>query len=95
MRARAALVETAYGRAVLRPARHGPEAEHLLQRELTVDNIPLGKPHQLRHTAATRLRKQFGIEAARVILGHRSSAVTEIYAEVDRSRAVEVLEAVG
>jgi len=58
-------------------------------------SIPLWKPHQLRHTAATRLRKQFGIEAARVILGHRSSAVTEIYAEVDRSRAVEVMAEVG
>jgi integrase len=57
--------------------------------------IPVWKPHQLRHTAATRLRKQFGIEAARVILGHRSSAVTEIYAEVDRSRAVEVMGEVG
>ncbi len=58
-------------------------------------SVPLWKPHQLRHTAATRLRKQFGIEAARVILGHRSSAVTEIYAEVDRSRAVEVMAEVG
>ncbi len=57
--------------------------------------VPVWKPHQLRHTAATRLRKQFGIEAARVILGHRSSAVTEIYAEVDRSRAVEVMAEVG
>jgi integrase len=58
-------------------------------------SVPAWKPHQLRHTAATRLRKQFGIEAARVILGHRSSAVTEIYAEVDRSYAVKVMAEVG
>lgn len=29
-------------------------------------------PNQLRHTAATRLRKQFGLATARVILGHQS-----------------------
>jgi integrase len=28
-------------------------------------------PHQLRHTAATRLRRQHGLEAAQVILGHK------------------------
>lgn len=52
-------------------------------------------PHQLRHNAATRLRKEFGIEAARVVLGHRSAAVTEIYAEVDQIRAADVMSRVG
>ena len=37
-------------------------------------------PHQLRHNAATRLRKEFGLEAAQVILGHKTLAVTEVYA---------------
>ena len=27
-------------------------------------------PHQLRHTAATEIRKRFGLEATRIILGH-------------------------
>ena len=35
-------------------------------------------PNRLRHNAATSLRKQFGIEAARVVLGHTSPATTEI-----------------
>lgn len=52
-------------------------------------------PHQLRHNAATYLRKQFGVEAARVVLGHRSAAVTEIYAELDKMKAAEILEKVG
>jgi integrase len=52
-------------------------------------------PHQLRHNAATDLRKQFGVEAARLVLGHRSAAVTEIYAEVDKARALEVIAEVG
>ncbi len=52
-------------------------------------------PNRLRHAAATMLRKHFGIEAARVVLGHRSSAVTEIYAELDRSKAAEIMAEIG
>jgi integrase len=52
-------------------------------------------PHQLRHNTATSLRKQFGVEAARVVLGHRSAAVTEIYAEIDQKKAAEVMGKVG
>ena len=57
--------------------------------------IPHWHPHQLRHTAATELRKQFGIEAARIILGHRSARITEIYAEVDVGRAREIMRQIG
>ena len=52
-------------------------------------------PHQLRHNAATRLRKEFGIEAARVVLEHRSAGITEIYAEIDHLRAADVMARVG
>ena len=52
-------------------------------------------PHQLRHNAATYLRKEFGIEAARVVLGHKSAGVTEIYAELDRMKAAEIMGQVG
>ncbi len=52
-------------------------------------------PNQLRHNAATYLRKQFGIEAARVVLGHTSAAVTEIYAELDRNKAADIMAQVG
>jgi len=52
-------------------------------------------PHQLRHNAATQLRKEFGLDVARVILGHSSPVVTEVYAEVDREKAVCVMERVG
>lgn len=52
-------------------------------------------PHQLRHTAATRLRKQYGLEAARVVLGHRSSAVAEVYAEIDLTKAQQIMGEVG
>lgn len=52
-------------------------------------------PNRLRHNAATFLRKEFGLEAARVILGHTSAAVTEIYAEMDRKKAAEIMGVVG
>jgi integrase len=57
--------------------------------------VPRWHPHQLRHSAATNLRRGFGIEVARVILGHASPAVTEVYAEADRERAVQVMGQVG
>jgi integrase len=52
-------------------------------------------PHQLRHNAATFLRKEFGLETARIILGHRSSAVTEVYAEQEQKKAMEAIVRVG
>jgi len=52
-------------------------------------------PHQLRHNAATFLRKEFGIETARIILGHRSAVITEVYAEQDQQKALEVIMRVG
>jgi integrase len=52
-------------------------------------------PHQLRHSAATRLRKEFDLDVARIILGHSSPVVTEIYAELDREKAIAAMERVG
>lgn len=52
-------------------------------------------PHQLRHNAATFLRKEFGLETARIILGHRSAAITEVYAEMDQEKALEAIVRVG
>ena len=48
-------------------------------------------PHQLRHSAATELRKEFGLESARIILGHRSAAITEVYAELDQEKAIKAM----
>ena len=52
-------------------------------------------PHQLRHSAATEIRKRFGIEASRVILGHEDLRATQIYAEEDRNRGVEIMRQIG
>ncbi|MCR9292300.1 MAG: site-specific integrase [bacterium] len=52
-------------------------------------------PNRLRHAAATKLRRDYGIEAARVILGHGSVSMTEHYAELDASKAIEIANRYG
>jgi site-specific recombinase XerC len=50
---------------------------------------------QLRHTRATELQARFGVEAARVVLGHSDVATTQIYAERDLAAAAAVMKEVG
>ena len=57
--------------------------------------IPAWHPNQLRHNAATRLRREFGLDVARAVLGHSSPVVTEVYAELDGAKAAEAMERVG
>ena len=57
--------------------------------------IPVWSPNQLRHNAATDIRKEFGLDAASVILGHSEVGVTQVYAEQDRSKAIEVAKRIG
>lgn len=61
------------------------------------DKAEIGRwsPNQLRHTTATEIRKRFGLEAAQVTLGHSNADVTQIYAERDLAKAVEVMREVG
>ena len=42
--------------------------------------VPIWHPHQLRHTAATSIRSQFGLEVAQAVLGHAELGATQIYA---------------
>ena len=48
-------------------------------------------PNQLRHDRRHLPRKQFGAEAAQVILGHRNLDVTEIYAEKNVEAAMKIM----
>ncbi len=53
-------------------------------------------PHQLRHTAGTLIRGEFGLEAAQLALGHSSAKVTDaVYAERDAARVMEVMKRIG
>ncbi|MEE9296080.1 MAG: site-specific integrase [Phycisphaerae bacterium] len=58
--------------------------------------VPRWSPHRLRHNTASRLRRDYGIDTAQTILGHRlGSAVTEIYCEANLARAVEIIAKTG
>lgn len=52
-------------------------------------------PNRLRHTAATSIRKRFGIEAAQVMCGHENADVTQIYAERNLDLAIQVAREAG
>lgn len=60
--------------------------------------IPHWHPHQLRHTAATLIRKALGDngrDAIRALLGQKYLSVTDMYAEVDQSLAMKAAEAIA
>jgi integrase len=52
-------------------------------------------PNQLRHSRATEVRKQFGIEGAQAVLGHTQLKTTEIYAEKNSETAMKIMAAIG
>jgi integrase len=56
---------------------------------------PEWHPHQLRHVVATMLRREEGLDVARVALGHSSVAVTAMYAEADERKAADAMRRFG
>jgi integrase len=52
-------------------------------------------PNRLRHSAATEIRRLYGLEAAATVLGHAKADVTQIYAERDYSLAANVARQIG
>lgn len=57
--------------------------------------IPNWTPNQLRHNFATVVRRAHGLDAAQVVLGHANANITQVYAEVDNSRAVAIAAELG
>jgi integrase len=83
--------------AKCRPGEHYTSRtyHHAIRNACGAANIPYWHPNQLRHNAATRLRREFGLDVARAVLGHSSPVVTEVYAELDGAKAAEAMERVG
>ncbi|GAB5403914.1 MAG: site-specific integrase [Aureliella sp.] len=72
---------TSYARAIKRAcAKHG---------------IPHWHPSQIRHTVATAIRRDHGLEAVAVSLGHSEVATSQIYAEKDESLAIKIAREMG
>jgi integrase len=57
--------------------------------------LPHWHANQLRHAAATEVRRKYGLEAAQIILGHAKADIAQTYAERDARLAVEVSKAIG
>jgi integrase len=52
-------------------------------------------PNRLRHSAATEIRRRYGIEAAQLVLGHAKADITQVYAERDLAKAAAIIREVG
>ena len=57
--------------------------------------MPHWTPNQLRHTKATELRKQLGLDVAGAVLGHSKLETTQIYAERAQDLAVRAARETG
>ena len=77
------------------PKYHPGVYRRAIHRAAETAGVSQWAPNQLRHTAATEIRKKFGLEAAQVLLGHSRADVTQIYAERDISKGVEVARLIG
>lgn len=66
-----------------------------ISRACEAASIEAWAPNRLRHSAATEIRKRFGLEAAQVTLGHAAADVTQVYAERDLEKAAAVMLQVG
>lgn len=51
--------------------------------------------HRVRHSVAREMEREFGLEGARAMLGHRSASMTVHYSGLDERRAAEIAARVG
>lgn len=58
-------------------------------------NVEYFAPNQARHTRATEIRRDHGIEGAQVVLGHAKADVTQVYAERDIQKAAQIARESG
>ena len=52
-------------------------------------------PHWLRHNAASRLREEYGLDVAQVMLGHSTADMTALYAHLNLKKAVKAAKEAG
>jgi integrase len=57
--------------------------------------VPHWSPGQLGHNAGTVIRREFGLDVARAVLGHSDRETTEIYAERDAAIATTAIQQIG
>ncbi len=87
----------AYRRAIHRACDVADKLAHKADAAIAADEriVPRWSPNRLRHSAATEIRKRFGIESAQVVLGHAKPDTTLVYAQADLDKAASIMEQVG
>ena len=86
---------TSYGRSVGRAVVRANRRRERLAGPDNFDPVPHWHPNQLRHAHGTRVRREYGLEAAQVVLGHARADVTQVYAEADMTQAARVAAEIG
>jgi integrase len=94
---RTAYTKDSYQRAIARAVVKANKARTEEAADIGVEPILLPHWHanQLRHSKATEVRRQFGLEAAQVVLGHAKADVTQVYADRDHTLAADVMRQIG
>jgi integrase len=72
-----------------------PAYNRAIARACEKAGIPAWHTHQLRHTAALLIEREFGLDAARAALGHRTANITAMYSGIDVQKAARVMAAIG
>lgn len=80
---------------VVRDRYYNDSYRRAIRRACDAAEVPAWNPHRIRHSAATYLREEFGLEVASLILGHSDVEVTKIYAERNEAKALEVMSQWG
>lgn len=76
--------------------RYSPETiSHAVKLAAKKAGVASWHPYQLRHSFATRVRKEHGLEAAQVLLGHSRADVTQLYAEKNEALGAAVAAKIG
>ncbi len=66
-----------------------------IERACDAAKVPVYKPNQIRHSLATRLRREFNLETAGAVLGHSDLSTSQIYAEKDAALARQAMGKIG
>lgn len=69
--------------------------DQAIRRACTRAGVPRWSANQLRHNAATRIEEEFGLEVARIVLGHRHLQTTKIYAQDNIAKAKAAMRKSG
>jgi len=95
---RESYTKDSYTRAIRRGVDKANKAIQEDAKEFQIDNpvlLAYWAPNRLRHARATEVRRNYGLEAAQVVMGHARADVTQVYAERDSARAVEIMKEIG